>query len=500
MIVTMALPAELRADAPSRRIYGMALPYGVEATTSTGQTLRWEPGSIDLAGAPAVLFHDEEAPIGKVALSKDNPDGQDVEIAVSDVQAGTEALVLAADGVLTGLSVGADLTEYTEDDQGVLNVTAAVPRHLALVVSPAYTEARVTKVAAAAAEEGATPMADTATAEAAVQDAPVPVPAAPRHPPLVLAAAPTPGEFLFAMLKRREDPARWTRVQAAVQAAAPHTLYADVDGGSYSPLVGPVVDSFAPAERPVSTAFGVRAAPSGVKSFIRPVINAHIDPAAPALEKTDVTDGPLVVDPVTITMTFIKRAANLSAEAIVFTSIDVLNLAVQDLVRAYLHGFENRTVSDIASLATGTPITIAADGTDAVAQLAAAAQAIYEQTYSHPDVLVVSPAIWAKFVGFEGGDGRPLFPFLGPTNAPGQNTAGITDFGLNVLGVRPVVSWSLAPTQAFLASSRFVEVYESSRIDMRVDEPTILGVALGIGGAQGTWLANGKAVVPVTVA
>lgn len=496
MIVTVAMPAELRADAPTRRIYGRALPYGVAATTSTGQTIKWQPGSIDLSGAPVVLFHDESKPIGRVDRIKDNPDGQDVEIAVSATPAGDEALTLAGDEVLTGLSVGADLKEFTEDEDGVLDVTAADRRHLAVVVSAAYQEARVTKVAAQAAEEGAPPMAETATTPT-----PEAVPAAPRQvSPTVLATAPSPGEYLFAMVKRREDPARWERMQAAVLAAAPHTLWDDVKGGTYNPLLGPVVDSFAPAERPVATAFGVRQAPSGVKAFLRPSITEKLDAAVTAAEKTDVTDGPLKVEQATITMSFLKRSANISAEALAFTSIDVLNLVANDLVRAYLHGFEAATVAALIAQATGTPVTIAAGGADAVDKLAGAAAAIYQQTYTMPDTLVCAPDVWAKFTSYKGTDGRPLFPTLGPVNAPGQNSAGVTSIsGLSVLGLRPVVSWSVAAGKAYLASSQWVEVYESSRIDMRVDEPLILGVALGIGGAHGQWNANGKSVVPITV-
>lgn len=340
-------------------------------------------------------------------------------------------------------------------------------------------------------------MPDTTTA---VVEAPEVVAAAPRAPVHVAAGLPTAGEYLYAAAKRREDPARWASVQARIQAAAPHTLSTDVAGGSFSPLFGSVVDSFAPASRPVSEAFGILAAPSGVKTFLRPSITAKLDPAATAPEKTDVTDGPLVVQNAPVTMTFIKRAANVSAEALAFTTIDVLQLLVNDLARAYLHGFEAATTTSLAALATGTPIAIAADGADAEDVLAGAAAAIYDETYTMPDLLVMASDVWAKFVGFKGTDGRSLFPFLGPSNASGSNADGITGFGLNVLGLRPVVSWSLPPGDAYLASRQWFEVYESSRVDMRADEPTVLGIALGIGGAAGAWAANGKGIVPVSIA
>jgi hypothetical protein len=59
----------------------------------------------------------------------------------------------------------------------------------------------------------------------------------------------------------------------------------------------------------------------------------------------------------------------------------------------------------------------------------------------------------------------------------------------------------LTAGKAFLAASRFFEVYESSRIEMGpVQEPTVLGSAWGIGGAVGTLVVDTGAIKSVTVA
>lgn len=491
-MIRATLPASLTADLGHRRLRGQAVPWNVDAVVSDGTKVRFLPGSLDLSGVPVVLHHDESRPVGRVLDASDDDTGHQVVVAVSEVPDGDEALVLASDGVLTGLSVGVEPTEFSEDE-GVLVVTASDPRHLAVVTVPAYPTARVSEIAAQAAEGE-----PTVTVETTVE-APEVVAAAPRTPPVhATARIPSPGEYLYAAVKRRDNPERFAAMQAAIQAAAPHTLFGDVDGGTFSPLIGPVVDSFAPAARPVSEAFGILAAPSGVKQFLRPSITARLDNATTAPEKTDVTDGPLVVDNAPVTMDFIKRAANVSAEALAFTTIDVLGLLANDLARAYLHGFEALTVSKLASLATGTPVTIAGDGSDAEAKIMSAAAAIYAQTYTLPDLLIMAPDVWAEFGSWKATDGRLLFPYLGPTNASGS-TDGVTSFGFNVLGLRPVVTWSLPAGKAYLASREWVEVYEAGRVDMRVDEPTVLGIALGIGGAHGEWLANGKAVVPVNI-
>ena len=73
-------------------------------------------------------------------------------------------------------------------------------------------------------------------------------------------------------------------------------------------------------------------------------------------EKSDVTDQ-LKVDGVDFTYSFIKRAFNLSAEAIAFTSPQVLDVALRDLGRAYNRGTEKFAVTALEAIdATGDDV------------------------------------------------------------------------------------------------------------------------------------------------
>ena len=83
-----------------------------------------------------------------------------------DTTRGRDMAVEVAEAVKTGYSVGALVTEFTEADDGVRDVTAWRAVHLGIVRRPAFTESRGLTLAASASKEG-TPMTDAPTTPAA---------------------------------------------------------------------------------------------------------------------------------------------------------------------------------------------------------------------------------------------------------------------------------------------------------------------------------------------
>lgn len=475
----------IEAESEARRIHGNALVYDEEAVVSSGQKVRFLPGSVDLSSVPVVMHHDESKPVGLVTKGSDVGDAHVVDIRVSKTAAGDEALVLAEDGVVSGMSVGVDPIKSSEDGD-TLVIAEAAPRHLALVVNPAFAGATVDSVAASAAptEPEEAEAVDTQEQHES-QQAPAEVAAAPRQP-AVTAGMPSVGEWMMALDRRHKDPETFAAVESRIQAAVGHILYnPNTDAWAETPFVGEMIDLNAPGERPVAEAFGVRAAPSGVPSFLRPKINAHLADATGAAEKTDVTDDGLDAGNETVSMSFIKRAANVSIEAQAFSSPDVYSIVARDLVRAYLRGFETKALFGLESADYTGRTSIIAQATF-VQSLYDAAADIYLNNFGQPDLFVMAPDVWAKIGGFADSDGRPIFPYAGQMNAPGSS-AGVQQFGLNVLGLRPVVTRTLTAGTAYLAASDSYEVYESSRVNLGpVQDPTVLGTAWAIGGAVGT--------------
>ena len=114
----MPLPqirAEDNDDEQGRRtIRGRAVPWEVEALTSTGQKVTFAKDSISMAEAPIMLHHDPTRLAGVVVSETSTDDGLDIVAKISAVRDGDEALVLAGDRVLQGWSVGVNPKKYDE--------------------------------------------------------------------------------------------------------------------------------------------------------------------------------------------------------------------------------------------------------------------------------------------------------------------------------------------------------------------------------------------------
>lgn len=494
--LTAAAPL-VTADLERRTIRGVAVEWGVVGLASTGP-VRFLPGS--LTPSPHLLLrdHDPAAAIGRVTTAETDETGATITAKVSEVAAGDEALILASDGVLTGLSVGVRPTVYElvhDPDHGeVLEVTAGEWTETSLVAFPAFTNARISDVAASANQKEA-PVTEQTVETVEETEAPAVVAAAPRVSSIVTAARalPSAGEYLFASIKRHEAPQRWADMEAAVKAASPHTFVEDVPGLIPKAIVG---DVFAgrPEDRPVVSSLGPATGPDGGKTFSRPVITDPILDAATATEKTDVTDQ-LKVGSVDFTYAFIKRAFNLSAESIAFTSPAVLDVALRDLARAYNRGTEKAAVTALEAIdATAAPVT--ADAFEGA--VAEASAAMYLALGEQVDRIWLSPGAWAYLYAAKDGNGRPLYPRLGVSNSNGEN-GGIRGMVLDIGGIPGIVSWALTADVAVVGSSGLVECYENHRVSMRADEPTILGVAASVGGAVALGALNAGGVDKFTV-
>lgn len=517
--------ATIAASGPRRTIEGRAAPWNVDATTSTGQRIRLERGSVSMAGQPLVLHHDESIPVGIVTGETDSEAGLDISARVSAVAAGDDALILAADRVLRGFSVAIEPTEYryetTASGDEVMVVSASEPRHLALVTSPAFgDDSGISRVAAqrgsAMPDSPATPAAPPPPAPAPVaasQPAPSTPPVEPapstgggEPPPSASSAlprislssrppAPSLGEYLYAHSQR--DSQRLSAYRASVRAAAGDTTTADVPGLIPVPIVGQAV-SLRDASRPVVTALGPRSGPGGGASFTRPVITDPLSDAAVVAELADARDTLGTTD-VTFTYAYVKRATRVSAESIAFTSPAVLSVVGEELADAYARGTET-----IAATALAAVDAAAGDiSADIEAGLYAAAGGIYAAVGELPNVLFCGTNAWGTLGSLKATDGRPAFPVLGATNASGTSD-GAAAFGMNVLGLRVVVSWALPPDGAYLAATRFVEAYETPRITMQAQEPTVLGMGIGIAGGIAVAAIHAGAVasldvIPVTI-
>jgi hypothetical protein len=485
MILNLTLSdTTVTADLGRRKLRGLAVPFNVDASVSTGQKVRFLPGSVDMAGAPVVLHHDETQPIGKVIDATDDATGQTVVASISNITAGDDALVLAS----------VEPTEYTEQD-GVMVISASTARHLAVVTTPAFSTARIAEIAAGSGQEAIAEKVASRTESAPAEPEPKKSRKAKtvsddtettEAPAVVNAAAPvvtssprlpTPGEYLYASINQRNAPDQWARTQAAVQAASPDTLVADVPGLIPVPIVGQVWNR-RNATRPWFDALNRGNVSVAGTTFTRPLITDFIADAATATELTDVSDT-LTVGNVTFTWSAIKRGFEVSMEAIQYSSPAVLDVLMQDLGNAYDRGCEAVAKAAVEGATYPAASTVLANGTDLVAKLYTGASAIYQDTGGMPDVWLISNSVWAKIGGYSATDGRQLFPYLTPFNASGSD-GGVTQFDLNPLGLKVFVSHLAAAGSSYLFNSKAIEAWEGGSAQFSLVSPNVLGYQAGV--------------------
>jgi HK97 family phage major capsid protein len=184
--------AELTADAANRTISGKIVPLNVEAGSTNMGKVIFESGSIEIADAKAIKLlsqHDNKKPLGRMLTYSETEDAIYAVFSVSRSQRGTEALILAEEGLQSGLSIGAEVLKSKIKD-GVTYVSSARLLETSLVSEPAFKSAQVTDIAAeeSAVEEETQP---TESETASVENTTPAVEATPVEAQAVEAARPT---------------------------------------------------------------------------------------------------------------------------------------------------------------------------------------------------------------------------------------------------------------------------------------------------------------------
>ena len=170
----VTLTAELTADSASRTISGKIVPLNVEAGSTNYGKVIFESGSIEIADPKAIKLlsqHDIKKPIGRMVSFSESEDAINAVFSISRSQRGTEALILAEEGLQSGLSIGAEVLKSKIKD-GVTYVSAARLVEVSLVTEPAFKSAQVTDIAAEEAEkvEEAAPTTQQPESETVVEE------------------------------------------------------------------------------------------------------------------------------------------------------------------------------------------------------------------------------------------------------------------------------------------------------------------------------------------
>jgi hypothetical protein len=261
-----------------------------------------------------------------------------------------------------------------------------------------------------------------------------------------------------------------------IRAGAPDVLTSDLPGILPTPIISPIYSNFR-GLRPVIDSVGARALPQSGKVFIRPVVTTHTTIGAVTENNNAIPDGTFVVDDVQFTKAIFGGYVEVSEASLDWSSPEVLSAMLDDMARIYANQTDDYAAGILEAGVTNTNNFTAAniaDPTDWVKWMYTAASDILTASNGNlPTTLWLAPNRWASLGQLEDGQGRPLFPQVGPMNAYGQG-AGVSDTMITAFGMRVVVDRNLTSGMMIIGDPTGMEYYEQQKGALSIDSPSTL--------------------------
>jgi HK97 family phage prohead protease len=520
------------ADTERRMISGKIAPYGEVGYTSAGPVV-FERGSIsipDVTKIKLLMQHDSTKPVGRATYSSDDESGMYASFKISSSSRGQDALVLAQENLVSGLSVGVDVSA-SKQMKGYLLVTAAVLKEVSLVESAAFDSAAVTDIAAAkAALEAAsmkktvihTEMIETETeteteSEAAVTTAPIETPDIPAEKPVEAAPVQAARQIIRPSVLDSQtvrtpitSMAKYTehKIKAALgnQDSMLYVTAAD-DSFSTNPAFSPTQYL---SEFPTNTRFGtpsIDACSRGVlpasgmtinvpslvtsaggQSGVAPVVTVEAEAGA-------VANTGMVTEYLSGT---VNNLNTISIELLERSDPNFYAELTQQLQNAYLKTLD--TTVNAALITAGTVATTAQAATSAgiIGYASEAARLVYEATGYYAQNYIANGSQWQLLMGASDTTGRPIYSASQPMNAGGLTQPG--SIRGNVLGLDLYVDKNFAATttvddSAIILAPEAFTVYQSPQAYMSVNVVSNLQVQVAIYGYMATIAKMPKGII-----
>jgi HK97 family phage prohead protease len=430
-----------------REISGKIVPMG---TGEIGHTnlgaYTFAANSIDIADPSKIKLlsqHDLKKPIGRMTAAEVREDGIYATFKLSRSTGGNDALIMAQEGLVTGLSIGAEIISSKPSKDGHTVVSAARLKEVSLVTVPAFASSEILEIAAEevipAVETPTETESETVVEDTTVEATPVEAAAVEAARPTVTAMAYTSprinlnitaGEYAKAQLNASRGDADARELVAALQVATvaentgmvPPTYLKDVIGIIDSSR--PFIDSIERAALPAS----------GMKIFTPKLgVQASVGLTAEGAEFASADT----------TVTFQED------DVVKFAGAGVLDLELVDRSDpSFLDLYLRELAASYAQKTDQYAAKIAADGSSdsssstiykAIAKSIADSFGVMRQT---PNNLLVATSGGNDNVDFAGllgevdNSGRPLYAAAAPQNANGLITQGSTNgtiAGLNLV-------------------------------------------------------------------
>ena len=544
MILTFSGNVEAVDSGERRTISGKIAPYGEIGYTSAGKVVFAE-GSI-VAAEPSrvklLMSHDNSKPVGRMQSITSAKDGLYASFKVSASSRGTDAILLAQEQLMDGLSVGVEVTA-SKPEKDYLLVTAATLREVSLVESAAFASAAVQKIAAQAGEMPVDAALSTSTkvtttntvintttteteteteteSEAAVTTAPDQ--SAPEAVDATEQAAPTVEAARKIILPSALNSQRVRTPITSMATYTEHKIKAAMGNDESKLYVTAADDSYTtnPAFNPTQYLSEF----VSNTNFDTPMINALSSGALPPTGNTiqvpslvTSAGGGNGVAPV---VTFEAEAGAVQNTGMVTEyltgtvkkyagmntlSVELLERAqdpnfyaelTNQLQRAYSLATDAAVIADVvAGGVQGT--AVAATSAGIISYVSTESANIYKNTSYFARNYVAGPSQWSLLMGATDSTGRPIYNAAQPMNSGGLSTP--TSIRGNVLGLDLYVDHQMVSTtiddSAFIVAPEAMTVYRSPQAYMSVNVVSNLQVQVAIYGFMATIVKMPKGLV-----
>jgi HK97 family phage prohead protease len=445
----------------------------------------FESGSIEIADPKAIKLlsqHDNKKPLGRMVSFSESEDAIHAVFSVSRSQRGTEALILAEEGLQSGLSIGAEVLKSKIKD-GVTYVSAARLVETSLVTEPAFKSAQVTDIAAeeSDAEQTIQPTeSETATVEettSAVEATPtVEAAAVEAARPAVTAMAYTKPRIEVTAAKYAEN-----TIRAALgdESARQYLLAADntTDNAGLVPTrqLSEIINPLGTTIRPSIDAISRGVLPDAGMTFEIPKIT-QMPAVGEVAEDAAFTDTDQNAAFLSVSVKKYAGQQTFSVELLDRTSPAFFDELVRNMAAAYAkttNAAVNAALIAGASLDATTTVTYPT-ASELLGIVARGSASVYAATagLANPFArnMVVSTGQWSNIMSLNDA-GRPIYTASQPMNAGGQvaptsllgNVAGLNlyvdptnagDSDGTILIVNPdAYTWYESPTYRLRAES-----------------------------------------------
>jgi HK97 family phage prohead protease/HK97 family phage major capsid protein len=485
---------EVRLDAETREVVGIAVPYGQVADIGGMYREQFVPGAIRSV-EDVKLFWQHSEPIGKILEGRDTEQGFEIRAKISDTPRGNEAYTLLRDGVINKFSVGFMAVEQTREADLVTRTLVDL-REVSLVSFPAFTGASVSEVR----EEITVAEVVTDSIQSketinmsenmeldvrAVQDEVAEI-----RRELELVKTPTiatnafetkfrsQGEYAKALVSGDQDAVELFRATSADAALRP----------AFVGFINNLINS----GRPTLNAFNIQALPASGLTIEYAKVNTNtIAVGKQTTENTALSTGDVALSTVSVAVSTYGGYTNISKQAIERSTVNYLDVAFQAMSLAYAKKMNVDFIAVLAGLTwTGKTFDLSALTAAAVmGGIADGAAYIYNATGLSPEFIVAGVTAYKRLVSIVDTAGRPVVSQVGDgsNTIGGSNIPGLTG---SILGLPIVVDPAMDAKTAYLAHSAALTTYESAGNPTRLSSTDVTKL-------QDTYSVYGYAAIAV---